>query len=274
MKMKLRLLMLNLNKNILLYFILFVNIILPTESLAIVTKSLGNIEYTKFDASKLIKELDLGSELFNDDYIKTKSNGFIKFSYLDDGTTIKMHKNSELFVRGNIDEYLIQKRINISSGVYNFDISKQKDKAFTIITPTSVASVKGTKFLLMSDSEGTDSFYGFDGIVEVLNKESNTTLRLSRNVKITSFSTGEINSEIMTQTDYNITNEFNNFEQEIDSEEIIPEENEFENVPDQDEQESGSMNESSPTEPTTNEIRITIRNLQGEEKELIIRYNE
>ncbi len=59
----------------------------------------------------------------------------------------------------------------------------------------------------------------------------------------------------MTQTDYNITNEFNNFEQEIDSEEIIPEENEFENVPDQDEQESGSMNESSPTESTTNEIR-------------------
>ena len=116
--------MLNLNKNIFIYFILFINVVLTTESLAIVTKSLGGIEYTKFDASKLIKELNLGSELFNDDYIKTKSNGFIKFSYLDDGTTIKMHKNSELFVRGNIDDYLIQKRINISSGVYNFDISK------------------------------------------------------------------------------------------------------------------------------------------------------
>ena len=268
--------MLNLNKNIFLYFILFTNVVLTTESLAIVTKSLGGIEYTKFDASKLIKELNLGSELFNDDYIKTKSNGFIKFSYLDDGTTIKMHKNSELFVRGNIDDYLIQKRINISSGVYNFDISKQKDKAFTIITPTSVASVKGTKFLLMSDSDGTDAFYGFEGIVEVLNKESNITLRLSRNIKITSLPTGEINSEIMTQADYNVTNEFNQFEQEIDSEEIIPEENETEDVPDQEDEESGSMNEGggSPTEPTTNEIRITIRNLQGEEKELIIRYNE
>ena len=29
----------------------------------------------------------------------------------------------------------------------------------------------------------------------------------------------------MTQADYNVTNEFNQFEQEIDSEEIIPEEN-------------------------------------------------
>ena len=265
--------MLNLNRYI-FYLTLFINIVLTTESLAIVTKSLGNIEYTKFDASRLIKELNLGSELFNDDYIRTKSNGFIKFSYLDDGTTIKMHKNSELFVRGNIDDYLIQKRINISSGVYNFDISKQKDKAFTIITPTSVASVKGTKFLLMSDSDGTDSFYGFEGVVEVLNKESNTTVRLSRNIKITSLPTGEINSEIMTQSDYNITNEFNDFEQEIDSEEIIPEENDFENVPNQEDQESGTINDQSPTGTTTNEIRITIRNLQGEEKELIIKYNE
>jgi len=102
MKMKLRLLMSYLNKSILFYFVLFINVVLTTESLAIVTKSLGNIEYTKFDASKLINDLNLGSELFNDDYIKTKSNGFIKFSYLDDGTTIKMHKNSELFVSGNI----------------------------------------------------------------------------------------------------------------------------------------------------------------------------
>ena len=265
--------MLNLNRYI-FYLTLFINIVLTTESLAIVTKSLGNIEYTKFDASRLIKELNLGSELFNDDYIRTKSNGFIKFSYLDDGTTIKMHKNSELFVRGNIDDYLIQKRINISSGVYNFDISKQKDKAFTIITPTSVASVKGTKFLLISDSDGIDSFYGFEGVVEVLNKESNTTVRLSRNIKITSLPTGEINSEIMTQSDYNITNEFNDFEQEIDSEEIIPEENDFENIPNQEDQESGTINDQSPTGTTTNEIRITIRNLQGEEKELIIKYNE
>ena len=272
--MKLRLSMLNLNKYISFYFILLLNLTLSSESLAVVTKSIGGIEYTKFDASKLIKELNLGSELFNDDYIKTKSNGFIKFAYLDDGTTIKMHKNSELYVRGNIDDYLIQKRINISSGVYNFDISKQKDNPFTIITPTSVASVKGTKFLLMSDSDGTDSFYGFDGVVEVLNKESNTTLRLSRNIKITSLPTGEINSEIMTQTDYNITNEFNDFEQEIDSEEIIPEENEFENMPNQEDQESGSLDDQTPTGTTLNEIRITIRNLQGEEKELIIKYNE
>ena len=78
----------------------------------------------------------------------------------------------------------------------------------------------------------------------------------------------------MTQTDYNITNEFNDFEQEIDSEEIIPEENEFENIPNQEDQESGLLDDETSTGTTINEIRITIRNLQGEEKELIIKYNE
>ncbi len=50
--------------------------------------------------------------------------------------------------------------------------------------------------------------------------------------------------------------------------------NEFENIPNQEDQESGSLNDQTPTGTTLNEIRITIRNLQGEEKELIIKYNE
>ena len=77
MRIKLRLLMLNLNRYI-FYLTLFINIVLTTESLDIVTKSLGDIEYTKFDATRLIKELNLGSELFNDDYIRTKSKFFVK----------------------------------------------------------------------------------------------------------------------------------------------------------------------------------------------------
>ena len=57
----------------------------------------------------------------------------------------------------------------------------QTEEEFTIITPTSVASVKGTKFILSTDTDGTDEFYGFEGTVEVLNKESNKIIKLSRN---------------------------------------------------------------------------------------------
>ena len=82
--------------------------------------------------------------------------------------------------------------------------------------------------------------------------------------------TGEINSEIMTQTDYNVTNQIIQTENEIDSEEIVPEDG---SGPDEQE-ETGSEESSSPTQQEVNEIKIKIRNSDGEEKELIIRYNE
>ena len=259
-----------LNNHFLLYVILLVNIVFSVESLAIVTKTIGEVQYTKHNNKIIDSDLKLGFELYNDDLIKTKSDGFAKFTYLDDGTTIKMHKNSEVYVRGDIQEYLIDKRISISSGTYNFDVNKQKDGVFTIVTPTSVASVKGTKFILVSGLEGTDEFYGFEGLVEVLNKESNTTLRLSRNIKITSSPDGEINSEIMTQSDYNVTNQINQYEQEVDSQNIIPEEENNETETEEDTDSSSSTD----IDQTTNELKITIRNAQGEEKELIIKYNE
>ena len=237
------------------------------ESLAIITKSLGKVEYSRYNQKDSSSNLNIGSELFNEDFLQTKSDGFLKFAYLDDGTTIKMHKNSEIYVRGDVQEYLIDKRISISHGTYNFNVSNQKNGVFTIITPTSVASVKGTKFMLVSDLEGKDEFYGFEGLVEVLNKESNTTLRLSRNVKVTSTSDGNINSEIMTQSDYNVTNQINLFEDEIDSENIIPDQEEIDN--EQENQQNIDENNQS-----SNELRIKIKNAQGEEKELIIRYND
>ena len=252
------------------YIILFLfSIVFSAESLAVITKSIGNVGYTKYDKNNSSSKLNIGSELFNEDFLETKSDGFIKFAYLDDGTTIKMHKNSEIFVRGDIQEYLIDKRISISHGTYNFNVSNQKDGVFTIITPTSVASVKGTKFILVSDLEGKDEFYGFEGLVEVLNKESNTTLRLSRNVKVTSTPDGNINSEIMTQSDYNVTNQINLFEEEIDSENIIPDQQET------DQQQNQTIPEIiDENNQGINELRIKIKNAQGEEKELIIRYND
>ena len=256
-----------LNKICIILFLF--SMLLSAESLAIITKSIGNVGYTKYDKKNSSSKLNIGSELFNEDFLETKSDGFIKFAYLDDGTTIKMHKNSEIFVRGDIQEYLIDKRISISHGTYNFNVSNQKDGVFTIITPTSVASVKGTKFILVSDLEGKDEFYGFEGLVEVLNKESNTTLRLSRNVKVTSTPDGNINSEIMTQSDYNVTNQINLVEEEIDSENIIPDQQET------DQQQNQTIPEIiDENNQGINELRIKIKNAQGEEKELIIRYND
>ena len=223
------------------------------ESLAIVTKSSGNVQYKYYLNKDFVKKLNFGAELYNNDLIKTGNDGFIKFSYLDDGTTIKIHNDSELYIRGQVNNKNINKRINMSNGLLKLDVSKQNEDEFMIITPTSVASVKGTSFILESNNDG-DKFYGFDGIVEVLNKESNQIIKLSKNLKVTSLPDGNINSEIITENDTELLNTFTQYEEEI----------ELEEAPIEEEQDSQS----------TKELKIKVYSPTGEEKIIVIKYNE
>ena len=228
------------------------------QSLAIVTKSNGNVSYKNYLKKEFINTLNAGSELFNNDLVRTGSDGFVKFTYLDDGTTIKINKDSELYIRGQVSNKNINKRINMSNGLIKLDVSKQNQDEFVIITPTSVASVKGTSFILDSKEDG-DNFYGYEGVVEVLNKESNQVVKLSKNLKIVSKPDGMINSEIITQQDVSILDSFVELEEDV---EIEQQEN--------DSDDPGTDDDS----PKTNELRIKVLTPSGEEKTIIIKYNE
>lgn len=231
--------------------LMFVSFLINKETLAIVTKSAGDVKYKNYLSNDFSNELKMGSQLFNNDLIVTDSNGFVKFSYLDDGTTIKIHHDSELYVRGQINKKSISKRINMSNGLLKLDVSKQNDDEFMVITPTSVASVKGTSFILESNEDG-DSFFGYEGTVEIRNKESNKIVKLSKNLKVTSTNDGSINSEIVTPVDINPIEIFI----EMDEEEQ-PVENYF-------------IDETE----IINELIIKVYNSDGEEREIIIKYNE
>ena len=228
------------------------------QSLAIVTKSNGNVSYKNYLKKEFINTLNAGSELFNNDLVRTGSDGFVKFTYLDDGTTIKINKDSELYIRGQVSNKNINKRINMSNGLIKLDVSKQNQDEFVIITPTSVASVKGTSFILDSKEDG-DNFYGYEGVVEVLNKESNQVVKLSKNLKIISKPDGMINSEIITQQDVSILDSFVELEEDV---EIEQQQNESDDP------------ETDDDSPKSNELKIKVLTPSGEEKTIIIKYNE
>ena len=243
-------------KNKIIFFLsISLSVIFSQKSIAIVTKKTGNVDYKYYLNKSISSDINFGSELFNNDLIRTGKDGFVKFSYLDDGTTIKIHNDSELYIRGQINQSSISKRINMSNGLLKLDVSKQNDDEFKVITPTSVASVKGTSFILESDIDG-DKFYGFEGIVEVLNKESNQIVKLSKNLKVMSLSDGNINSEIITESDSELLNVFTEYEEEI-------EEDPAQDIPD---------NEGSA--PSIKELKIKVYSPDGEEKTIIIKYNE
>ena len=236
-----------------LFLFILLSSLFSQSGIAIVTKVSGDAQYKYYLDPDLTTSIKPGLQLFNNDLIVTGNDGFVKFSYLDDGTTIKVHKNTELYIRGQINKQNISKRINMSNGMLKLDVTKQAEDEFKIITPTSVASVKGTSFVLETSDDG-DQFYGFEGVVEILNKESNQIIKLSENLKVLSFADGSINSEIITDNDTDLLNSFNLFEQEpeldVDS---IEEINNME---------------------STRELRIKVYNSDGSEKIIIIKYNE
>ena len=162
------------------------------DGIALITKSKGTIEYKKNDGTIIKDNLKKGTSLFNNDRIVTGSNGFAKYVYLDDGSIIKVHKNAEVYIYGAIDKRSIIKQINVSAGNVKFEVSKQGKDDFTVVTPTSVATVKGTDFWLESDEDDGDQFFGLSGLVNVQNVESNVILQLTRNTTILSQPDGNI----------------------------------------------------------------------------------
>ncbi len=249
-------------KKYILYIIVFNISILVSDELAIVTKSKGLVQYKKNNSEVFISKIKNGLELYNDDLLKTGNDGFIMFAYLDDGSLIKVHKDSEIYVTGKIDNRNINKRLNVNGGVFRFDVKEQKGDEFTVVTPSSVASVKGTDFII--DVSGTgDLFYGLDGLVEIVNKASNQVVRLSKNNKVESFQSGTMSQAEITQDDLLII-------EQIESQSEINNIDDN-NVPDFDNNDSGMLDDS---QQNINEIRILVTNPSGEEKEIIIRYSE
>ena len=219
------------------------------ESIAVVSKVKGDVKYKKKIEKQLINQLKAGVDLHNNDLIRTGKNGFAKYVYLDDGTQIKIHNNSEIYIRGELDRRSIIKQLKVDEGTIKLEIKKQTVDAFTVITPTSVASVKGTSFWLDCSGQAGDKFYGESGIVNIQNKESGQKTQLSKNKVASSLPDGTLDIRQMTASELEMLEDF--------------------------EQESGESNNSndSDTETEVNEIKIELEDDSGNQKTIIIKIN-
>ena len=248
-----------------LLIILYITVLF-SEEVAVVTKNNGNTKYKKFSANLFKNKINPGMELFNQDLLSTGNDGFIMFAYLDDGSLIKVHRNSKVFVNGELENNIINKDIIIDDGFIKFNINTQKQNEFKIVTPTSVASVKGTVFYLDS-KENQDVFYGLEGVVEVLNLESNNISNLTQNKKITSNLDGTLIVEDIKIEDIQ-------YIQQIQMESGFK----IDEIEDIDFDDSGSGNNNNSNSDVgevdnpIQEIIITFINSSGEQKKLIIKY--
>jgi len=250
--------------NKMIIIVLFISSIFCSETIGLVMKKKGKVDYTPYSNSKKIKTLKISEALFNQDLIKTGKDGFAKFVYLDDASTIKIHKNSEVYVQGSIKRREIIKQVNIATGKMKLDIDKQHSREFKIITPTSVASVKGTRFWVDVNEKKGDLFYGLSGIVEITNNATGEKINLTENTTAISLPDGTLDVK------KTISNELINLE--------ILEQDVGEPINDMPqgyfEGDSGYNlpSDSNDSISGINEIIIKLKNSSSQEKTLIIMY--
>ena len=163
------------------------------NKIAVATKVTGLVEIMPIGEKDFFK-LKPGRVLSDGDKIRTGSKGFTAIIFIDDKSTLKVKENSELVVGGQKSDARISKKINIDVGTIRATINKQ-NADFVIQTPTSVASVKGTDFWLLSDPETGDQVMGLEGVVGLTNTQTGQEVNVTSGMSGLSTPDGDLSLE-------------------------------------------------------------------------------
>ncbi len=135
------------------------------ESVAYPLKVKGNVELTRNLESSALK---LGDELFNRDEIETKAESYAAIQFEDESSIVKLFPNTILNIRTEKEGEKYNKKSLLKMGELWAKVEKGTGK-FEIETPTTVASVKGTNFMLNVAEDGTTELFTFEGEVQFQN---------------------------------------------------------------------------------------------------------
>ena len=169
-----------------------------SNKIAVTTKINGKVEIMPI-GKKDFFDLNSGRVLSDGDKIRTGSKGFAAIIFIDDKSTLKLKENSEVIINGQRMASSISKKINMDEGTIRATIQKQNSN-FVIQTPTSVASVKGTDFWLVSNPENGDQIIGIEGIVGLTNSDTGQEIDVTEGMSGFSTPDGSINLEETDQS--------------------------------------------------------------------------
>ncbi|MCB5263358.1 MAG: FecR family protein [Candidatus Cloacimonadaceae bacterium] len=148
---------------LLISVILLLATALLADSVAILSASKGKVSLER--ALKNLKFKN-GELLQNKDVLRTGAESFAAYKYIDASSMIKLFSNSVVTVNASKEGGKLSKKVNVTKGSILTQVKKGSG-TFTVQTPTTVASVKGTEFLTKVDDDGFSTFTVTDGEVEL-----------------------------------------------------------------------------------------------------------
>ena len=159
------------------------------ESVARLIKSEGVVYLKRMGMQTYSEVAQVGASINNGDAIKVGDYGFAALIFIDDRSVVKVKPNSQFEIMDTKNT----RSVNIEFGTILNKIEKEnRTKTFRVVSPVSVASVKGTEFAAMINPSGVDQFIGKEGLFDVFNSVSGQTVSVGPGQKALSGSTGSL----------------------------------------------------------------------------------
>jgi hypothetical protein len=142
-----------------------------TSAVALITKSIN--EVTKTNTSGESTPGAKGTILFNDERVKTGKKSLALIKFQDDNSMVRLRELSEMTISNNVENGSTIRGTALTRGGLGFSVQKQQqNKQFRLTSPTSVASIRGTRGT-WSGGIGKDTLLVVEGLVNLKNSKSN-----------------------------------------------------------------------------------------------------
>lgn len=143
------------------------------DDIAVVVKLSGEVRVTPPNSSKS-ERVKRGQILKDGEKLETGPESYCALKFLDDKSLLRIKEKSSCIIEGKRQQNTINKNIFVEVGTFFLSLFEQ-NKNLKVTTPTSVASIKGTKFWVLHKIE--TRYVCTEGAIEV---ESNAGKALVR----------------------------------------------------------------------------------------------
>jgi hypothetical protein len=110
----------------------------------------------------------IGALLNNGDQVNTSANTRAAIRFTDDGSMIRLNPGSVLNVRTEGNREALVKTLELEFGELWARVTEQRG-TFQVQTPSGVAAVKGTEFIVRVDAQGNAQVLTLEGAVDFFN---------------------------------------------------------------------------------------------------------
>ncbi len=169
--------------------LLLATFLFAENPIAVMVNMKGDVILTR-NAKKM--PIKVGDILYNQDKIQSGNASFAALKYVDNGAYLKIFPNSIVSIKIDAQKGISDKTAKIEKGTLFSSINSKIKGNYAVESPTTVASVKGTKYISDLAKDRTFYVYTTEGTVEVENLKSHSKMSVSEGNKLESKTNGSM----------------------------------------------------------------------------------